>query len=165
MVQRNKTNTLNRCISLFLINYRFIFLQVFTLNYQKIIHTYIGKNTMKLWTLIKILFIAAGLSSLLFSCKSEEKTGTGDQVKLTVPQGFEATVVAENLGRGRFLHVNDNGDIYMMLKQEKDGKGIVALRDQDGDGKAEVIEYFGERTGTGIEIYNGYLYHSTPSAI
>jgi len=120
---------------------------------------------MKNWSLTKILVASILLISYLSSCKSSEKAQTGESVSLTLPEGFEATIVAENLGRGRHLHVNENGDIYMMLSRDKDGKGIVALRDQDGDGKAEIVKYFGERTGTGIEIYNGYLYHSTPTAI
>lgn len=88
-----------------------------------------------------------------------------DNGGITLPDGFCAVVVADNIGHGRHIEVNDNGDIYMMLSRPVNGKGIVALRDQDGDGKADIIKYFGEHTGTGIKIYNGYLYHSTPTAI
>jgi glucose/arabinose dehydrogenase len=113
---------------------------------------------MKLWV------ITTSLILFLFSCKSSE-TSTKTDSNLMLPEGFEASIVAADLGRGRHLTVNSNGDIYMMLSRDKDGNGIVALRDQDKDGKADVIEYFGERTGTGIDIHNGYLYHSTPTAI
>lgn len=79
--------------------------------------------------------------------------------ELTLPQGFKAIVVAENLGRGRHIAVRDNGDIYVSLIREKEGQGAyVALRDEDGDGTADRVEYFGSRGGTGLEIFNGYLY-------
>lgn len=88
-----------------------------------------------------------------------------DNGGLMLPEGFCAVVVADSLGRGRHLTVNDNGDIYVMLRRLQDGTGIVALRDTDGDAKADQIEYFGGIAGTGIELYNGYLYASTDSSV
>jgi glucose/arabinose dehydrogenase len=114
---------------------------------------------------IKTIFSAILLILFLLSCQSKQTEVKDTPKILTLPQGFTATIVADNLGRGRHIDVNDNGDIYMMLSRDKDGMGIVALRDQDKDGKAEIIKYFGTRTGTGIKIHNGYLYHSTPTAI
>jgi glucose/arabinose dehydrogenase len=77
---------------------------------------------------------------------------------LILPEGFSAIVVADNLGLGRHIAVNDNGDIYIILHRLKDKKGIVALRDTNHDGKADVIQYFGRFAGTGIVIHDGYLY-------
>ena len=37
----------------------------------------------------------------------------GDGTGLKLPDGFNATVVAENLGRARHIVVNSNGDIYV----------------------------------------------------
>src|SRR5690606_1663005 len=49
--------------------------------------------------------------------------------------------------------------IYVSLSREKDGQGAyVALRDENGDGVADMKEYFGKGGGTGLEIHNGYLY-------
>src|SRR5690606_20736401 len=43
--------------------------------------------------------------------------------------------------------------------------GIVALRDTDGDGKADQRATFGPEGGTGVEIRDGYLYFATNSAV
>jgi len=66
--------------------------------------------------------------------------------------------------------VNDNGDIYAQLNNSEDGKGTVALRDIDGDGKADSVVHFGDyldkgRRATGVTIHKGYLYVSTKKHI
>ncbi|MEL6944197.1 MAG: PQQ-dependent sugar dehydrogenase, partial [Bacteroidota bacterium] len=45
------------------------------------------------------------------------------------------------------------------------GKTIAALKDENGDGKAEKIEYFGSGEGTGIAIHGDYLYASSDEAV
>lgn len=84
---------------------------------------------------------------------------------ITLPEGFQAVVVAENVGPARHITVRDNGDIYVALSELDSGGGTAALRDSDGDGVADDIEYFGDYTGTGIDIYNGYLYRSSDSEV
>lgn len=89
---------------------------------------------------------------------------SNDQLQLQ--EGFKAVVVHEGVGSGRHMTVRDNGDIYIKLRSEKNGHGIVALRDADGDGKAEMVEYFGpEDGGTGIEISGDFLYFSSDVAV
>lgn len=85
--------------------------------------------------------------------------------EIEVPEGFSISVFAQDLGRARHLVVRDNGDIYVALRSAEDGKGIVALRDEDGDGTADRIERFGDHVGTGIDIFQGYLYFGSDSAI
>ena len=67
---------------------------------------------------------------------------------LTLPPGFCALVVHEGgIGEGRHIVVNDNGDIYVILRRgprpsEKEpfsAGGIVGLRDTNGAGKADVV--------------------------
>ena len=70
-------------------------------------------------------------------------------------------MVADNLGPLRFLTVAPNGDVYVKTREV----GIIALRDADGDGRAEVKEAFGSGGGTGIALRDGWLYHSTNSAV
>lgn len=82
---------------------------------------------------------------------------------LTLPSGFSATIIAPELGRNRHLVVNSNGDIYVKLFRLKEGKGIVMLREKNG--KAEVVQSFGNYAGTGIAIKNGYLYASSDSEV
>ena len=84
-----------------------------------------------------------------------------DDGAIKLPEGFRALVVADNLGPLRFLTVAANGDVFVKTKKE----GILALRDKDGDGRAELKESFGSGGGTGIALRDGWLYHSSTSAI
>jgi len=84
-----------------------------------------------------------------------------DDGALKLPPGFRAVVVADNLGPLRFLTVAPNGDIYVKTREV----GIIALRDTDGDGRADVKEAFGSGGGTGIALRDAWLYHSTTTAV
>ncbi len=88
-----------------------------------------------------------------------------DNGGLNLAPGMKAYVVAENLGRGRHMAVNSNGDIYMNLREPNEKGGIVALRDENGDGRADQIAYFGDFGGTGMAFHNGYLYASNDSTV
>jgi glucose/arabinose dehydrogenase len=92
-------------------------------------------------------------------------TPAKDDVTIQLPPGFKSIVVAEGLGSARHLTVNSNGDIYVKLANLKNGKGIIRLRDTNGDGKADDIMGFGNYTGTGIDIKNGYLYASSDEEV
>ena len=91
--------------------------------------------------------------------------GSPDNGGLALPDGFEAVVVHEGVGRARHLAVTPDGDIYVKLRVPRP-KGLAALRDADGDGRAEQVEVFGayEDTGdygTAMRIHDGHLYFST----
>lgn len=80
---------------------------------------------------------------------------------ISLPDKFGAIVVVDTLGRGRHMAINSNGDIYLHLARlNGEGKGIVALRDTTGDGRADIFASYGTVPGTGIELHNGYLYYS-----
>ena len=95
-----------------------------------------------------------------------------DDGGILLPQGFRAMVVADNLVAGkkvnnaaerlRGLVVAPNGDIYA-----KGASGsIFALRDADGDGRAETLKEFGPGDGgTHIAIHDGWLYHSSRTTV
>lgn len=121
------------------------------------------------------VFVAVGLSAC-----SSGSSGSGssqsaaaqaiecdpDDGELVLPAGFCATVVADSVGVPRHLAVTDNGDVYARLREPNQGGTIVALRDEDGNGQADQIEYFGEEDGgTGLEIYEGHLYYSTTTSV
>jgi len=91
--------------------------------------------------------------------KNEQTAG------LEIPDGFEATVFAEELGRARHITVRENGDVYVALRELNNGNGIAALRDTDGDHKADSIAYFGDLPGTGIDIRDNYLYFAPDTAV
>ncbi len=89
-----------------------------------------------------------------------------DNGSIVLPAGFCATVVADSVGEPRHLAVSDNGDIYVRLREENEGGTLLALRDEDGDGQADQMEYFGEEAGgTGLEIHDGHLYYSTTVSV
>src|SRR5882724_323470 len=92
-------------------------------------------------------------------------TGTVIDTDLVLPKGFTATAVVDQLGGNRHLFVNTNGDVYVKLDKLKDGKGIIVLRDANKDGKYEVVKSFGNFTGTGITVKNGYLYASSDEEV
>src|ERR1700745_2950818 len=68
--------------------------------------------------------------------------GDADNGGLFLPGNFEAVVVADSIGSARHLAVNDNGDIYVKLRNVYPDGGNVALRDEDNDGKADIIKKF-----------------------
>jgi len=96
----------------------------------------------------------------------------GDNGGITLPPGFCATVFADSLGHVRHLVVAANGDVYANTwSGEYYPKGstpphpfLVALRDTNRDGRADVIKRFGDSLanggagGTGIALYHGALY-------
>jgi glucose/arabinose dehydrogenase len=119
------------------------------------------------------LLLLTGLALLLLAiapCRAETPAKTGalpapdpDDGGITLPPGFRAVVFADNLvvgkdvGALRFLAVAPNGDVYAKTKQGP----ILALRDTNGDGRADVVKEFGGGGGSGIMFHDGWLYHST----
>ena len=122
-------------------------------------------NKMFLWLLL----------SILISCNSVEQKSSEEAQKsleadennagLILPDGFNALVVAEEIGQARQIAVNDNGDMYVILRKPNNNGSIVALRDTTSDGKADIIQYFGEYAGRGLEIYQDYLYFATDTSV
>lgn len=122
--------------------------------------------------LVYLVFLTCGF--LLTACgggsetEVEENTyfkADEEQGGLNLAPGMQAYVIAEDIGKGRHLAVNEQGDIYLKLREPHEKGGIVALRDTDGDGRADEIEYFGDYGGTGMAFYNGFLYASNDSTV
>ena len=62
-----------------------------------------------------------------------------------------------------------DGIVYVKLRVPKP-KGLVALRDTSGDGRADEVEVFGEYNdtgdyGTAMRIHDGYLYFTTAGEV
>jgi len=96
--------------------------------------------------------------------ESEKPPVSGD-VQLKLPQGFVAVEVTPGVGKARHLVVNSNGDIYVKMSDANGNKGIIVLKDKNGDGIADETSGFGNYGGTGIGIKNGYLYASSNSEV
>lgn len=98
-------------------------------------------------------------------------TPDADNGGLELPPGFRALIVADHLIDGRkignntdqlrFLAVASNGDLYAKTYWG----GIIALRDNDGDGRFEEKHEFGSGGGTGIALHGNWLYHSTNDTV
>ncbi|MBK5280092.1 MAG: PQQ-dependent sugar dehydrogenase [Bacteroidia bacterium] len=122
----------------------------------------------KIFPILSFLFIVFCFSQC--SKVVELPLSDVDNGGLLLPEDFGAVVVVDSLdGRARQLAVNDNGDIYVKLMLKNAG-GNVALRDTTGDGKADVIEKFGDyqdngNYGTAMRINNGHLYFSSELAV
>src|SRR6266852_23935 len=96
---------------------------------------------------------------------------TADNGGITLPNGFCATVFADTIGHARHIVVASNGDVYVNTWSGKYYQGpthpggfLIALRDTNNDGKADIVKRFGpgaqqkNEGGTGIGIYKGALY-------
>ena len=107
-----------------------------------------------------LVFSSLFISMLLahVSTSAQNIKPDADNAGLTLPTGFAALKVADNLGRTRHIAVNKQGAIYAKLERLDNGKGIVVLKDTDGDGRAETKTSFGNYIGTGIAIKGNYLY-------
>lgn len=83
--------------------------------------------------------------------------------ELTLPQGFSAEKLIDSLGKVRHIVVTEDDKIYARLAKPVNGQGTLFLEQKNG--KAKVIFGFGNYGGTGVHLYNGYLYTSSNSEI
>jgi len=98
--------------------------------------------------------------------------GSCDKAGLSLPPGFCATVFADGVGPGRQMAMASDGTLYVNTlssaviqnKQKPDQGFMVALKDTNGDGKADLVEHFGPTPndksigGTGVAIWKGGLF-------
>jgi glucose/arabinose dehydrogenase len=103
----------------------------------------------------------------------------GDNGGITLSPGFCATVFADKLGHARHMAVAANGAVYvntwsgLYYHNDKPPPGgfLVTLQDTTGSGRADKVIRFGPNAadgnhgGTGIAIYNGYVYAETNDRI
>ncbi len=96
----------------------------------------------------------------------------GGDPDLKLPRGFCATIFADHIGHARHMAVAPNGVVYVNTwsgayygrSRPPAGGFLVALRDGDGDGRAEIVKRFGETPvgggsgGTGVALFDGALY-------
>jgi glucose/arabinose dehydrogenase len=125
------------------------------------------------------------------ACSREQKSSSGEGAStpshgscpagssgLTLPAGFCATVFADHLGHARDIVVASNGDVFVNTWGGNNYRTapppagfLVALRDTKHSGSADTIVRFGptpDRSatgGTGIALYDGYLYAEAGSDI
>ncbi|ULQ57217.1 PQQ-dependent sugar dehydrogenase [Flavihumibacter rivuli] len=111
---------------------------------------------------ISVLGLLASVLALQsFAADTTRVVKDADAAGLKLPAGFNAAVIADDLGRARHIAVAPNGVVFVKLERLKDGKGIYRLEDSNKDGVFEKINGFANYIGTGIAIRDGYLYASS----
>ena len=129
---------------------------------------------------VLVVIAAFGVSGSLVSSRNQSQSAAAakndecqnDNSGLKLPNGFCATVFADNIGHARQMVVAPSGVLYVNTWSGRyygndtphAGGFLVALQDKSGSGKADVIERFGETVqsggagGTGIGLYKGSIY-------
>lgn len=125
-----------------------------------------------------LLLLAISFAVLVISVTPARPAGNatgcaGPLTGITLPPGFCATIFADNIGHARQMAVAPDGTLYVNTWSGRyyrhssfspAGGFLVALKDKDGDGRAEITERFGETPddgghgGTGIMFYKDAIY-------
>jgi glucose/arabinose dehydrogenase len=98
------------------------------------------------------------------SASAAAVTCDADNGGLTLPPGFCAVVVVKGVGRARHMAVRPNGDLYVAINNSPPSVtppvtgGVLALRDTDGDARADLQQMFGPTGGNGIAWHDGRLF-------
>ena len=97
---------------------------------------------------------------------------------ITLPAGFCASVFADEIGVARHLVITGNGDVYVALENanqssansthmrgDKGRGGIMALRDTNSDGRADLQLRIGDTGGSGMALDSTSLYFSSVTSV
>ena len=117
---------------------------------------------------MKPIYLAASCVLLTLACKSApavDRSGPcdSDNAGLQLKQGYCARVFADNVGQARHIVVAKNGDVWVAMLG-RDG-GILALRDRNGDGRADTSVVAFHQSGSGIAIHGDTLWFSTQAEV
>ncbi|MEO6055402.1 MAG: PQQ-dependent sugar dehydrogenase [Gemmatimonadales bacterium] len=113
------------------------------------------------------------------STPAAEDAASPEAAGLELPSGFTATIFADTIGGARHAVVAPSGDVYVntwrspydSTRRTPPGGFVVALRDTNRDGRADVIQRFGGTSesgshgGTGIALLGDALYVEQDSSI
>ncbi len=120
--------------------------------------------------------VAALVASFAAACGSADSPATEVPTEvpadpqcdpaITVPDGFCARIYHLGVGAARQLAVAANGDVFVAIRNRGNTRGgVMALRDLDGDGRADQTERWGDEGGSGIALDDGVLYLATDNAV
>lgn len=113
---------------------------------------------------ILLLVTGIGFSSYAHNEKDSTKKAA-DEAAIKLPDGFTISEVATGLKEPRHIAVNANGSMFVKLGGLMDGKGNLLLQDENKDGKYDKQTGFGDYTGTGMVIKDGFLYASSDTEV
>lgn len=114
------------------------------------------------------ILLLPALALLAFSFVTREKAWEEEWIEsggLKIAAGFNANVILDSLGRNRHIATAPNGDVFVKLERLKNGAGIFQLRRDAKTGKLATVASFGNYTGTGILVKDGYVYASSDEAV
>ena len=121
---------------------------------------------MQKWLLCLVFILPAIVeandSTIVVSNKDQHPA---DNAGLKLPAGFSAWTITDSVGKARHIVATPQGALYVKLDKLYNGKGILRLKDTNGDGKFDDIKGFGDYKGTGITIKDDYLYASSNDAV
>jgi len=124
------------------------------------------------WTplLVGVLIVAPVTAEEVRSAYSVDPSAPIDRsLGMRLPAGFKASVFADVDGYARHLAVRDDGTVFLALTTrmgQGTNMGVVALRDTNGDGVAEVREQFGtDVPATELVFFEGDLYVGANTAV
>src|SRR5687768_5286572 len=97
---------------------------------------------------------------------------------ITLPPGFCASVFADEVGVARHLVVTPTGDVYVALEEarrssanttrikgENGRGGMMALRDTNADGRADIRLRINDASHSGMALRSPWLYSSSVSTV
>src|SRR5256885_15524707 len=103
--------------------------------------------------------LAVAAVSTIHGQRPKPFTCDTDNGGLTLPAGFCAGVIADNLGTARNLVVASNGDIFVSVRSGPTVEGrppqpgvILGLRDTDGDRQIHVQGKIRPQGATGLQL-------------
>jgi len=102
-----------------------------------------------------------------------------EEIRITLPSGFCATVFADLVGMARHVAVGRTGAVFVALgtvtggsvthiarlRPDRGAGAILILRDTTGDGHSDVEVRVPFATATGITIATGFLYAATQTTV
>jgi len=120
-------------------------------------------------------------------CRGSEATSPADQAGtpsplasscdpgnggITLPQGFCAVLVEDDLPGARHLDIAPNGDIFVAIRNlgrggggTPGGGGVEVLRDTNGDARPDTTARWGVNGGNDVLVTDGYVYQSPNDAV
>src|SRR6187402_1035821 len=96
-----------------------------------------------------LLFAASALALALSAAptpsgaSADEAPCPAGNAGLKLPEGFCATIFADNVGAPRHLAVAADGTVYVNNSTRDGGAALLALKDMKREGHADVIQKFG----------------------
>jgi glucose/arabinose dehydrogenase len=87
-----------------------------------------------------------------------------DNGGLKLPDGFCASVFADDVGGVRHLEVGPDGVLYAATSGILRG-GVTAFRDTDGNGTPDQRATFGPRGANDVAVHDGYVYVATDQEV